>query len=212
MNTMKKFTLFIALLFLLTGTGFAADQTIKATEEMVGSGHATKTDTLNRLPLVEHNTDGTHKAVMTGLAITASKTLTVSQNVNLDEAVAMSSKAPKASPIFTGALTYGQVANGVSYLANSHSSVGVANGGSISYNTGAVNVAVLLFFIDYDSGIIGIWAVGSGTFTKVIDPSNYFTTTNTGKWTISTADTGATITMTNNFGANRTGSMNIIQF
>lgn len=40
-----------------------ADQTIKATEEMVGSGHATKSDTLNRLTLVEHNTDGTHKAI-----------------------------------------------------------------------------------------------------------------------------------------------------
>jgi hypothetical protein len=38
-----------------------ADQTIKATEEMVGSGHATKSDTLNRLTLVEHNTDGTHR-------------------------------------------------------------------------------------------------------------------------------------------------------
>ena len=37
-----------------------ADQTIKATEEMVGSGHPTKADTLNRLTLVEHNTDGTH--------------------------------------------------------------------------------------------------------------------------------------------------------
>ena len=38
-----------------------ADQTIAYTEEMVGSGHPTKSDTLNRLALVEHNTDGTHK-------------------------------------------------------------------------------------------------------------------------------------------------------
>lgn len=44
-----------------------ADQTIKATEEMVGSGHPTKADTLNRLTLVEHNTDGTHKLVLTNL-------------------------------------------------------------------------------------------------------------------------------------------------
>jgi hypothetical protein len=39
-----------------------ADQTIKSTEEMVGSGHGTKADTLNRLSLVKHETDGTHKA------------------------------------------------------------------------------------------------------------------------------------------------------
>ena len=37
-----------------------ADLTIKSTEEMVGSGHPTKADTLNRLVLVWHNTDGTH--------------------------------------------------------------------------------------------------------------------------------------------------------
>jgi hypothetical protein len=92
---MKRFTIFIALLFLLTGTGFAADQTIKATEEMVGSGHATKTDTLNRMGLVGHNTDGTHKAAISTLG----GTLTV------DETSAMSSKAPKASPIFTGVAT-----------------------------------------------------------------------------------------------------------
>jgi len=41
-----------------------ADQRIAYTEEMVGSGHPTKADTLNRHALVEHNTDGTHK--MTG--------------------------------------------------------------------------------------------------------------------------------------------------
>jgi len=38
-----------------------ADQTIASTEEMVGSGHATKADTLNRLTLVEHHTDGGHE-------------------------------------------------------------------------------------------------------------------------------------------------------
>ncbi len=38
-----------------------ADQRIVYTEEVVGAGHPTKTDTLNRLALVEHNNDGTHK-------------------------------------------------------------------------------------------------------------------------------------------------------
>src|SRR3990167_352486 len=39
-----------------------ADQTIAFSEEMVGSGHPSKTDTLNREGLVGHNTDGTHKS------------------------------------------------------------------------------------------------------------------------------------------------------
>lgn len=41
-----------------------ADQRIQYTEEMVGAGHPTKSDTLNRHPAIEHNMDGTHK--MTG--------------------------------------------------------------------------------------------------------------------------------------------------
>ncbi len=39
-----------------------ADQRIQFTELMVGAGHPTKADTLNRLALVGHNTDGSHKA------------------------------------------------------------------------------------------------------------------------------------------------------
>ena len=39
-----------------------ADQRIQYTEEMVGANHPSKSDTLNRLTLVEHDTDGTHKA------------------------------------------------------------------------------------------------------------------------------------------------------
>ena len=37
-----------------------ADQRIQATENMIGANHPTLTDTLNRLALVQHNTDGTH--------------------------------------------------------------------------------------------------------------------------------------------------------
>ena len=42
---------------------------------MVGSGHPTKADTLNRLALVEHNTDGTHKNTIVA-TLTESQTLT----------------------------------------------------------------------------------------------------------------------------------------
>ena len=38
-----------------------ADQRIQYTEEMVGAAHPSKADTLNRLGIVEHNNDGTHK-------------------------------------------------------------------------------------------------------------------------------------------------------
>jgi len=58
---MKKILLVIFLLMVFAGVGSAADQRIQYTEEMVGAGHPTKSDTLNRLSLVEHNTDGTHK-------------------------------------------------------------------------------------------------------------------------------------------------------
>ena len=40
-----------------------ADQRIQYTEEMVGNGHPTKPDTLNRHAAVEHNTDGAHKDI-----------------------------------------------------------------------------------------------------------------------------------------------------
>lgn len=40
-----------------------ADQRILWTEEMVGAGHPSKSDTLNRLSLVSLNSDGTHKYI-----------------------------------------------------------------------------------------------------------------------------------------------------
>lgn len=39
-------------------------QTIVYTESMVGSGHPTLSDTLNRLTLVDHETDGTHSTAI----------------------------------------------------------------------------------------------------------------------------------------------------
>lgn len=43
------------------------DYRIQSSEEMVGAGHGSKADTLNRLALIEHNSDGTHKYDITGL-------------------------------------------------------------------------------------------------------------------------------------------------
>ena len=43
-----------------------SDQIIQYTEEMVGAGHPTKGDTLNRALLVDHNADGTHEKLTLG--------------------------------------------------------------------------------------------------------------------------------------------------
>lgn len=44
-----------------------ADQRLRYNEKLIGSGHPVLPDTLNRMMLVEHNTDGTHK-LMSSLA------------------------------------------------------------------------------------------------------------------------------------------------
>src|SRR3990167_1636671 len=49
------------------------DQSAQYTEEAVGGGHPTKARVIDRLTLIEHNTDGTHKADAT-LAKTAAYT------------------------------------------------------------------------------------------------------------------------------------------
>lgn len=46
-----------------------SDQRIQYNEEMVGAGHPTKDDTLNRLVLAEHNIDGTHKYPLKGVMV-----------------------------------------------------------------------------------------------------------------------------------------------
>lgn len=44
-----------------------SDQRIQYTEKMVGAGHPSLADTLNRVTLVEHNNDGTHKTTGAGV-------------------------------------------------------------------------------------------------------------------------------------------------
>ncbi|MBI5599653.1 MAG: hypothetical protein HY890_07955 [Deltaproteobacteria bacterium] len=44
------------------------DQRIQSTEKMVGAGHPSLSDTLNRLALVEHNSDGTHNPALIPLS------------------------------------------------------------------------------------------------------------------------------------------------
>ena len=60
---MKKSRWLLAAAMLLAvavGGLWAADQRILYTEEMVGATHPTKSDTLNRLAIVDHGNDGQH--------------------------------------------------------------------------------------------------------------------------------------------------------
>lgn len=61
---MKRIGAWIVVgLMLVAGMAFGADQRIQYNERMVGAGHPTLSDTLNRLSQIEHNTDGTHKTL-----------------------------------------------------------------------------------------------------------------------------------------------------
>ena len=61
-----------------------ADQRILATENMIGANHPTLSDTLNRLTVVEHNNDGTHKAfIATLLGVKDTKTALAASDINL---------------------------------------------------------------------------------------------------------------------------------
>jgi len=64
----KYIWLLIVILFLCSPVS-AVDERIKWNEDMVGANHATKADTLNRLGLIEHNIDGTHKAPYSGIIV-----------------------------------------------------------------------------------------------------------------------------------------------
>lgn len=100
-----------------------ADQTIKATEEMVGSGHGTKADTLNRLALAEHATDGTHgataaatlaallKAASADILAGTSEALFATPKAIHDSGISLWKKVPTASftatPASTSTITMG---------------------------------------------------------------------------------------------------------
>lgn len=78
-----------------------ADKRILATELMIGAGHPTKEDTLNRLALAEHNNDGTHKSwydarsfASLSAAITAINTAEATLLIATDQTVSASLTIP----------------------------------------------------------------------------------------------------------------------
>ena len=94
-----------------------SDQRILYTEKMVGAGHPTLPDTLNRLPLVEHNTDGTHKfttattessSTSTGAIVTAGG-IGVAKNVNVGGDLSVAGHATLEGVTPTGATGSGKL-------------------------------------------------------------------------------------------------------
>jgi len=63
-----------------------SDQRIQYTEEMVGNGHPTKADTLNRFGNVEHDTDGTHQKAISHLTASRAVLTDGSKKLVSDEA------------------------------------------------------------------------------------------------------------------------------
>ena len=59
---MKKLIV-IAISVLIPVMVIASDMRVQYTDKLCGANSPVCTDTLNRLPLVEHNNDGTHKDI-----------------------------------------------------------------------------------------------------------------------------------------------------
>jgi len=86
---------------------------------------------------------------------TDGKTITVTQDTTLDEAVAMSSKAPKASPSFTVGIGIGGVAAGT---------------GGVAFPAVAVAVADANTLDDYEEGTFQVTLVAGTSGTITINP------------------------------------------
>lgn len=154
----------VAYLYELNATSGAAESSPNVIAPDTNAG-------TKRWILIGQNLAGlTFTAAAVGFTIaggTTSKTLTVSADATLDEAVAMSSKAPKASPIFTGDVTLsGKATNATapSFL--------VTENASQANVTGDGTVYTVLFSTEiFDKG---------GNFA-----SNTFTAPVTGKYQLS---------------------------
>ncbi len=100
-----------------------------------------------------------------GLVITAGKTITCTKDTSLDEAVAMSSKAPKASPVFTGSVTIPALLNNgnVAINASTPTDLGPIVGGIVTIRD-TTNGGTVLALIEAGTVVI-ISQSGATTFT-----------------------------------------------
>lgn len=119
--------------------------------------------------------------------VSSGKTITATQDTSLDEAVAMSSKAPKAYPTFTGDVK-GSTADGVFASINpTNTGVGyvghdqsksIADNQSFTVTFGNYNLMTITDQSDGKAAIFFMEYV-SATIVKLADPSSFFEVTNT---------------------------------
>lgn len=138
---MKKLLFATSMLFCLYGSAVAATQDFKGT------------------------INGNTVTAGTGtLTMSAGKTLTVSETANIDEAVNLSSKAPKASPTFTGTVT----APILRTAAGDTSSLAPAASETI-FTAASGHQAYLVVVTDggNSTGWQGAWVVTTGTGSSI---------------------------------------------
>lgn len=105
---MKKFLSILAAVSFLAGillfivwSASATDQRIQYTEPMTGANHPVKSDTLNRLTLIEHNSDGTHSAITTTVGLSTAGTVTTGKVVS--SGVVSAGSVTTSGGIYSGA-------------------------------------------------------------------------------------------------------------
>lgn len=76
------------------------EKRIQYTEKMVGAGHPTLADTLNRMTLVEHNNDGTHAATVARSGINSDITRLTGLTTPLTRGQGGTGYAQAVAPIF----------------------------------------------------------------------------------------------------------------
>jgi len=128
---------------------------------------------------------------------TDGKTITVTQDTSLDEAVAMSSKAPKASPSFTAGIGIGGVAAGTGGVAFPATAVAVADANTLDdYEEGTFN-----FGVSFGGGTTGIaFSIQAGFYTKsgnMVHFNGYIVLTSKGSSTGAALITGLPFTSRN---------------
>ena len=129
-----------------------SDQRIQSTERMVGANHPTLSDTLNRLALVGHNLDGSHKAGV--------NSIDCSQYASLDAAIAA----------IGSTVTMLTISTTVNVLSNltvpSTLDLVILNGGLISNSTHTIAINGLFY-----SGLQQCFS-GSGAITFGVSSTN----------------------------------------
>ena len=136
---------------------------------------------------------------------TDGKTITVTQDTSLDEAVAMSSKAPKASPAFTGDVT-GTTANN-NFAAQNPTNTGLFYTGGAGSITLLDNQSVTFTIfsgdftiLDNDTGDFAMFlSPYTGAIVIISDPGSKFVATDTdsGKWAVFKSAPGDIVTIKN---------------